>query len=115
MKFYAFSACARSCRINLFTTAIDLNGGAQLRRVRAMAEGDEKHWLKNGTDRGASTSRQMKNRRFHQLGGKRMTKYARNIGVVAGGVLAVLMTTCVALPAADAAPGRAMRTATWTP
>ncbi|WP_258080642.1 hypothetical protein [Nocardia nova] len=44
-----------------------------------------------------------------------MTKYARNIGVVAGGVLAVLMTTCVALPAADAAPGRAMRTATWTP
>lgn len=34
-----------------------------------------------------------------------MAKYARNIGGVAGGVLAVLMTTCVALPAADAAPG----------
>ncbi|MER7452692.1 hypothetical protein ABTW96_20660 [Nocardia beijingensis] len=34
-----------------------------------------------------------------------MTKYAKNIGTVAGGVLAVLMTTCVALPAADAAPG----------
>lgn len=34
-----------------------------------------------------------------------MAKYAKNIGVVAGGVLAVLMSTCVVLPAADAAPG----------